>query len=309
MITVGIVGAGRIARVHARHLRTVGVETILVQDAREGATEGFPGESVPELGALIERADLVAVCTPSATHRAIAEQALDAGKAVFVEKPVALTVPDGEALVAKGGFVAVGQVVRHFPAYRHAHDAIARGHIGDPAVMRLTRVGGFPGADGRAWYGDHAVSGGVFVDLAIHDLDWLLWTLGPATRVLARSIAAERGTGPDHGLATITMAGGVLAHVEASWTDPGPFRTAYDLAGSAGLLEYDSRAGAGVRFAGGAESPLAPEDDPYACQWRAVLTAFEEGAPPPVDAAGGVAALRLAAACRESAITGEAVIP
>ncbi len=315
--TVGLVGAGRIASVHARHLRAVGVPNLAVHDADPARAEAFAGVHGaavhPTLDALIEGSDLVAVLAPNGLHRGIAERAIAAGRPVFIEKPVALDLADAEALAeaeAGGAFVAVGHVARFFPGYAEARDLAASGALGRLAVLRTRRVGGFPGKI-APWYGDHARSGGVFVDLAIHDFDWLLWTAGPAARVHARSVGARTGSGPDHGLATVTMVSGALAHVEASWMDPGSFRTAFEIAGSDGLVEWDSRDAASVRSGVGSEAraelPLAPADDPYARQWRAILASLAGGAPPPVGARDATAALRLALAALESARRGTVV--
>ena len=303
---IGFVGAGRIAGVHARHLRGLGITDIAAYDP-DPARASALGRAKPSEAALIADADIVVICTPSATHRAVAERALTAGKGVFIEKPIALSTEDADAIAdleRAGGFVAVGQVARFFPAYAAAHARVAAGVVGRVAAVRMVRSGGFPGGDGRGWYGDHAVSGGVFVDLGIHDFDWLLWTLGPAIRVFAHSTGAAKGEGPDHGLATVTFTSGALAHVESSWMERGPLRTSFDIAGSDGLIEFDSRLNATIRGPKGAELSLSPGDDPYAVQWRAILDAHARGVPAPVGAEAGAAALALAAAARTSAQTG-----
>ena len=312
-LKVGFVGLGRIASVHARHLRGLGVRDLFAFDADAARADVFAdaqrATKTDSLGALIEGSDLVAVLAPNALHREIAERAIAAGRPVFIEKPVALEDIDADALAraeSDGAFIAVGHVGRFFPGYAEAHDLAVSGALGKLAILRTTRVGGFPGKD-RPWYGDHSRSGGVFVDLAIHDFDWLLWTAGPAVRVHARSVGANVGSGPDHGLATVTFASGALAHVEASWMEPGPFRTAFEIAGSGGLVEFDSLDSTSVRSARGAELPLAPADDPYARQWCAILDALANGTPPPVGAKAAADALQLARAALESARTGEPV--
>ncbi|RYG85792.1 Gfo/Idh/MocA family oxidoreductase [bacterium] len=235
-----------------------------------------------------------------------------AGKPVFIEKPIALSMEDAEAITAQAKardvFVAVGHVVRFFPGYMEAAQGVRSGAVGDVAAVRLRRGGGMPGANGISpWYADHAKSGGVFIDLAIHDFDWLLWTCGPAVRVLARSVGAATGQGPDHGLATVTLASGAIAHVEATWMDPGPFRTAFEVAGSGGLIEYDSRQNASVRTATTAELPMGGEADPYARQWRAIRDALAVGAPAPAGPEAATSALRLAHAALTSARSGQPV--
>ena len=316
MKSVALVGAGRIAGVHARHLRGVGVERLTIYDADAARAAAFAeaqGATVaPTLDAAIAGSDLVAVLVPNTAHREVAERAIAAGKPTFVEKPIALSLADAEAISGlareRGVFVAVGHVVRFFPGYREAAEQVRGGEVGDVAAVRLRRGGGMPGANGVSpWYADHAKSGGVFIDLAIHDFDWLLWTCGPAVRIHARSVGAATGQGPDHGLATVTLASGAIAHVEATWMDPGPFRTAFEVAGSGGLIEYDSRRAVAVRTVTTAELPMGAEDDPYARQWRAIRDALAAGTPPPAGPEAATDALRLAHAALESARSGEPI--
>ena len=313
MKSVALIGTGRIANVHARHLRGTGVERLTVCDQDRARAEAFAAKweatVADTMDAAIERADLVAALVPSPAHREVLERIVAAGKPAFVEKPLALTVEDADALVAlaqeKRAFVAVGHVVRFFPGYAEAAARIRAGALGDVAVVRLKRGGGTV-PEGE-WYADHARSGGVLIDLAIHDFDWLLWTCGPAVRVHARSVGASTGEGPDHALATVTMASGALAHVESTWMTPGPFRTAFEVAGSQGLVEYDSRDAVSVRTATTAELPMGSDEDPYARHWRAISAALAAEAPPPVPPSEAAAALRLAHAALRSARSGEVV--
>lgn len=174
---------------------------------------------------------------------------------------------------------------------------------------------------------DHARSGGVIFDLAIHDFDWLRWTLGDVKRLYARSVAAQRGSGPDYALITMTFDAGAVAHVEATWMDPSGFRVAFEVCGSGGMIEYDSRLAATLRThvgalsasgdprdaatlpKGGPEAPLSPTDDPYYQELRAFLDAVKSNAPPPVSPHDGWMAMSIALAALESAKTGRVVTP
>ncbi|MCX7801208.1 MAG: Gfo/Idh/MocA family oxidoreductase, partial [Fimbriimonadales bacterium] len=153
----------------------------------------------------------------------------------------------------------------------------------------------------------------VFLDLAIHDFDWLRWSLGEAAQVFSRSLKARSGQGPDYGLATLSMECGAVAHVEATWMDPSGFRTALEVCGSNGMIQHDSRLAPTLRIhrEGGSSvaAPLAPTDDPYYKEIRAFLDAVQSGRQPPVSLADGFAACSIALAALESAQTDLPVRP
>jgi predicted dehydrogenase len=160
---------------------------------------------------------------------------------------------------------------------------------------------------------DHSRSGGVLLDLAIHDFDWLRWVLGEVKCLYSRSVGASTGTGPDYALTTLTFDSGAIAHVESTWMDPSGFRTTFEVAGSGGLIQHDSRSVATVRVvtSDGAQlaQPTVTGEDPYYLQLEAFMQAVKEGKPVPVTAQDGAMALSIALAACESAKTGEVVVP
>jgi UDP-N-acetylglucosamine 3-dehydrogenase len=279
------------------------------------------------IGALIDSVDIVDVCLPTDLHLDAALRAVAAGKPVFVEKPMARTLDEARNLrdaAEKAGVpVMPGQVVRFFPEYAAGNRLVKRGAVGTPAAARTRRGGKAPGGS-QGWFMDHARSGGVLVDLAIHDFDWLRWTLGEVKFLYARSVAADKGTGPDYALTTLTFESGAVAHVESTWMDPAGFRTAFEIAGSDGLIQFDSRSGPALRTARlagddsgdympgsstGAETPQGELDDPYYLELRSFLDAVIGGTPPAVTAEDGVRALAIALAAMQSAKTRQVVVP
>lgn len=160
---------------------------------------------------------------------------------------------------------------------------------------------------------DHHRSGGVLIDLAIHDFDWLRWTLGEVKHLYSRSLGAKTMQGPDYALTTLTFESGAVAHVETTWMDPSGFRVTFEVAGSGGLIQYDSRDTSILQtHVGGKvakESPVAPLDDPYYRELRGFLTAVSDGTPLPVTGYDGLMALSIALAALESAKTDRVVVP
>src|SRR5579862_5328026 len=248
MITVGILGAGGMGNVHARHYRRMRDVELFFFDPDQGQAEAFIGRhqvgAAPSPEDLIARCDVVDICLPTPLHLRYGLAAIAAGKAVFIEKPLAGNLQDGAKLVDAAGKAGVplmpGHVVRFFPEWAAGRKMVQRGDVGTPAAARVRRGGGAPkGNDG--WFLDHSRSGGVLLDLAVHDFDWLRWTLGEVKHVYARSVGAKTGSGPDYALTTLTFDSGAVGHVESTWMDPAGSRTTYEVCGSAGMIQFDSR--------------------------------------------------------------------
>lgn len=163
------------------------------------------------------------------------------------------------------------------------------------------------------WFHDHHVSGGVLVDLAVHDFDWLRWTLGEVDHLYAKSVGAATMQGPDYALTTLTFESGAVAHVESTWMDPSGSRTTFEVCGSGGMIEFDSRTAASLKaHTGGTtrfEGPLAPTDDPYYGELRDFVDCIVNDSAPPVTAYDGFMALSIALAAVESAKTGKVAKP
>lgn len=318
MLTVGVLGAGGMGNVHARQFRKMDDVEIIFFDPDQTRSEAYvktwsamPADSVDDL---ISKADIVDVCLPSDMHTEFGLKAVAAGRATFVEKPIASTVTDGARLVAaadKAGVpFMVGQVVRFFPEYAAGNRLVKAGRVGNPAAARTRRGGGLPRGE---WFLDFKRSGGVLVDLAVHDFDWLRWTLGEVKSVYSRSVAAKSGGGPDYALTTLSFDSGAVAHVEATWMDPSGFRATYEVAGSEGLIEYDSRQVQTLRVATSGktltEAPLSAHDDPYYKQLSAFVSAVKTNTQVPVSGFDGLMALSIAEAAMTSALTDQVVQP
>src|SRR3954454_9972451 len=133
--------------------------------------------------------DAVDICLPTPLHREYTEAAFAAGKHVFLEKPIALTLEDADAICAaadrSGRLFMVGLVLRFWPEYVELQRRLAAGELGRPLSFSGLRLS--PAADWNDWMRDPAKSGGVPVDLLIHDFDQMNWLLGAPRRVFARA--------------------------------------------------------------------------------------------------------------------------
>ena len=260
---VALIGAGAMGGEHGRQWQAVpGVEVVGVLAAsreeagRVAEAAGCPAFGADEFDALLRQTgpDIVDVCVPTPLHRENVERAAAAGKAIFVEKPLARTLADCDAIVhaveRAGVPLMAGHVLRFFPEYAAAKRLVDAGGVGKAAAIRTARLGGMPHG-WQGWYADGAQSGGVVLDLMVHDFDWLRWTFGPVQRVFAQGLYGkpEHAGARDYALVTLRLESGAVAHVTGSWAHPGGFRTTLEIAGDAGLIEHDSARSAPLTLA------------------------------------------------------------
>lgn len=319
-VKVGLLGAGGIGNVHARHYAAMPDVELFVFDVHpekaEGIARSHGGRTCLSFDELLTKADAIDICLPSNLHHEFGMKTLAAGKPTMVEKPIATTLQHASELMEAAEKAKVplfvGQVVRFFPEFRTAHQHVKNGTVGTPAAARLRRGGGAPRSNAE-WFFDHERSGGVLLDLAIHDFDWLRWTLGEVKHLYSRSVGAKTGKGLDYALTTLTFDSGALAHTETTWMDPAGFRVTLEVCGSEGMIEFDSRTLPTLRVntadAKITEGPLAQKDDPYFRELSAFLAAVTKGEPLPVTPYDGFMALSICLAALESAKTGRVVAP
>ena len=323
---VGIVGAGFMGETHVAAWTAEGVTPVLLDHdaARADSLAGrFGARVATSFEELFAAVDVVDVCTPTHQHADVAVRAAAAGRHVICEKPLARTVEDAEAIVAAceraGVRLFVAHVVRFFPEYDAARRLVAEGGIGDPAVLRLKRASFRPRRAPGHWFFDPALSGGMIVDLMIHDFDYARWVAGDVVAVQCHSVAADRPElGVEHAYAILTHESGAISHVTGSWAyGPPTFRTSLEIAGSRGLVDYDSAVAPPIvtylqprgpdsdGAVGLPGSPLA--EDPFRLELREFRGSIERDVAARVTARDGVEALRIALAAAESARSGRVV--
>ena len=223
MITVAILGGGFMGAAHAANYKALGervrVKTVASRTVDRAArvAEIVGAVVTGDLDAAIRdpAVDAVDICLPTPLHRDYAERALAAGKSVFLEKPIALTIEDADAIVAAASrsdaVFMVGMVLRFWPEYAELQRLVAAGKLGRPRAVSAFRLS--PPADWNDWMADRSQSGGTAVDLMIHDIDQMNWLLGTPSSVYA----SEPAPGHLHAVVEYEGASGV---VEASMSMP-----------------------------------------------------------------------------------------
>jgi predicted dehydrogenase len=334
MINVAILGGGFMGQTHAGawsalagRARVVAVSSRSHERAARAAAL-CGAEATDDLYGPLERGDVdvADICLPTPQHREAAERAFAAGKHVLLEKPIALTLEDADAIVAAGEragkLLVVGLVLRFWPEYVELRRIAASGELGRPLAASALRLSPPPGWND--WMIDPARSGGVCVDLMVHDFDAVSAVLGLPRRVFARALRSGPHGAPQHCVAVVEHESGEAA-AEGGLMQPDsyPFSSNLRVLCEGGVVEYPFTAAPAadggniggvdqaanrlrVHPAGGPMRLVeVASADPWAGQTAAVATWLERGEAP-TEATGPQAtvALRVALAANRSLESG-----
>jgi predicted dehydrogenase len=321
---VGIVGAGTMGEIHATAWSSTTARLIGFVSAQKSQSDRlahrFETRSYNALAELLEDVDIVDICTPTASHRSMVLEAAASGKHVLCEKPIALRPEDAQAMIQAcnqaGVRFFICMVVRFFPQYRLAKDLVDDGKIGRLTVMRLKRVSYPPQKQADNWYLDETRSGGMIVDLMIHDFDFARWLAGSVQRVFTRR---NRSKSAEYAQAILRFESGVIGLVEGGWAyPPGIFRTGFDLAGSDGVIEWSSDQADPISVFRSRGRPdhdalglpvFGITDDPYSIEIRHAYDAIRTGTSFDVAAEDALESLAIALAARRSLETEQPETP
>ncbi|WP_342620066.1 Gfo/Idh/MocA family oxidoreductase [Rhodoferax sp. GW822-FHT02A01] len=262
-LRVGIVGLGRLGQRHAAALahNTPGCRLVAacspVEAERAYAANQLGIANVyADLDSLLAdpAVDAVVLVTPTSLHADQTIAALKAGKHVFVEKPLALNVPDCERVLQVAAqypdrVAMVGFVRRFDPSYLAAYQSVAAGEIGKPFLVRSQTC---DQNDPEGFFVKFApTSGGIFMDCSVHDIDLARWMLGrpKALRAFATgTIALHPGLADcgdvDNGIAVVEFEGSAKAVLYASRTMAHGHETSTEVIGTAGKLLVGEHAAA-----------------------------------------------------------------
>jgi scyllo-inositol 2-dehydrogenase (NAD+) len=250
-LKIGLVGVGRLGKVYARDLSSRLEETTLVAVAdrdHDLAVQTARDFDVPHAYATAEEliadpeVEAVVVVSPTHTHRDVVIAATKARKPTFCEKPLALTLDECRAIEAavekSGTFFQMGFMRRFDPGYAAAKQKIADGAIGRPVVFKSTSRDPFPPS---LAYANPASSGGILVDMGIHDIDLARWFMGEVdtvTAVGAVLVYPELATVGDfdNAIATLLFADGRLGVLDLTRNGIYGYDISTELLGNEGTI-------------------------------------------------------------------------
>ena len=328
-LNVGLIGLGRLGRVYARDLATRIPCTRLtaVADVDPAAVDSVAREFGVERGSTDPASicsdpsvDAVVIVTPTSTHREVVEGAVAAGKAIFCEKPLSISLDEALAVkqsVARSGvFFQMGFMRRFDRGFAAAKRRLAEGAIGDAVVFKSTSRDPYrPSVE----YADPRSSGGLIIDMAIHDFDIARWYMGDVAAVQAiGGLLAYPELGAvgdiDNAVISLIFASGRLGVIDVTRNGIYGYDIMAELLGTNGTLRvgYLRETPLMVMTKGQVAHDTVPYfmerfAEAYTAQLENFARNVLEQREPPITVDDGVEALRVALAATRAQKTGERV--
>jgi UDP-N-acetyl-2-amino-2-deoxyglucuronate dehydrogenase len=331
----GLIGCGRVAPRHAESLAELpGAALVAVADVRESRAQRFAkqygADPYTDYRLLLARPDIdvISICTPSGLHAAMVIEAMQTGKHVIVEKPMALSLTDADAMIRvaheTGCKLCVVLQNRYNPPMQDLRRTVDSGRLGrlllGNATVRWYRPQEYYEDE---WHGTWAMDGGALMNQSIHHIDALQWLMGAPENVFAYTATlAHRMEAEDTGIAVIRFRGGALGVVEGSTiTYPENLEGSVAVFGEHGSIKIGGTA-LNRKSIWKVEGELEHEKelltrdqlDPssvYGTSHRAVIVdmieAIRDGRPPKTNGREARRSVALVLAIYESARTGRAV--
>ena len=328
-LRVGLIGLGRLGRVYAQDLgrRIPETRLVAVADVDPGAVAEVTRElSVPRgttdpLVLLDDKnVDAVVIASPTKTHKDLVQAAAERGKTTFCEKPPALSLPEThamkEAVEGSGIFFQMGFMRRFDPGYAAAKRQIAEGLVGTPVLFKSTS------RDPHRTtleYADPKSSGGMILDMGIHDFDLARWFMGEVTSVYAigGTLAypeLETVGDLDNAVVTLRFADGRLGVVDLSRNGVYGYDISTELLGTEGTVRVGYLRETPVLLM--KKNAIAHDTVPhfmqrfekaYTLQLRDFAQNVLLGRKAPITIDDGIGALRIAIAAQRSYDSGQPV--
>ncbi len=249
-LKMGLIGAGRIGRLHAEHLtsRIMSADLVMVADAfEEVAREAAERYGIPlaaqDYRAVLDRPDIqaVVICSSTGTHAQIIEEAAQAGKHIFCEKPVAFDLPSIDraldAVKRAGVKLQIGFNRRFDANYRRVRQAVEKGEIGQPLVIHI--ISRDPAPPPIEYI---RASGGIFLDMTIHDFDMTRFLIGSEVEeifvlasAMSNPVIAAAGDS-DNTVVMLQFTNGVIGTISNSRHAVYGYDQRVELLGSAGAI-------------------------------------------------------------------------
>ena len=325
-VRFGLLGAGRIGKVHAKAVMgDANAKLVAVTDAMPAAAQAIAdqyGCDVRSMEAILAATDIdaVIICTPTDTHADLIEAFVKAGKAVFCEKPIDLSLDRVKACLsvvrAHKGTLMVGFNRRFDPHFRAVRAEIDKGTIG--AVEMVVITSRDPGAPPVEYI---ARSGGIFRDMTIHDFDMARFLLGEEIAEVSAmaAVLVDQAIGKagdfDSAQVMLKTASGKQAMISNSRRATYGYDQRIEVHGSKGAVSAENQRPVSIEVATGAGYTRPPLHDffmtryteAYGAEIASFIAALSSGKPAAPSGEDGLIALALAEAALKSVAEGRTV--
>ena len=302
-INVGVIGVGAMGYNHARvYSKLENANLVAVADVDEETCNkvckkyNTKGYSVIEDLLKDPEIEVVSVCVPTTFHHEVVMQALEYGKHVLVEKPIAFTSEEAESMIKvaeeKGLKLATGHVERFNPAVQKAKELIDNDVIGDIVAISAKRVGPFP---------PRIKDVGVAIDLAIHDLDVMNFLIDqPVSQIYATmSSILDKSDFEDHAEIMISFEDETTGILEVNWLTPYK-RRQVEITGTAGIITVDYINQSLEVYGKFAQDIQIKPIEPLIAELGSFLEKVENDEEPEITGEDGLKALKMVLAANKS---------
>ncbi len=308
-INLGLIGAGRIGRVHAENIsyripaaQIKVVADVFLEAAQKCAADYHIPTAVQDPQQIFAdpQIDAVIICSSTDTHAQFIEQAARAGKHIFCEKPIALDlakIDQALSAVAESGVkLQIGFNRRFDPNFKQARDTVAAGKIGVPHLVRITSRDPAPPPLEYV-----KVSGGLFLDMTIHDFDMARYLINDEVEEIyaAGAVLVDPAIGAagdvDTAVVTLRYAGGAVGAIDNSRRAVYGYDQRVEVFGSAGVVVVSNNTAHNAVYSNteGVHSALPlyffleRYTEAYVAELKAFIDSIQQDAPPPVSGLDG----------------------
>ncbi len=221
---------------------------------------------------------LVDICVPTYLHKKYITAALNEGKHVFCEKPIALDTSEANEILSLSrtcnNKLMIGMCIRFWPEYRHAYQFVKTGKIGEIKSATFKRVSpSISGISWENWFMKEKLSGGALLDLHLHDTDAIRYFFGKPLRVTSFGMKGFRSDhGFDHVFTHYDLGNETLVFSEGSWAPAGstPFEMSFLIVGDKGTIRL-SESGYKIFYENGTVETPAPAKAGLPTGWHVEL--------------------------------------
>lgn len=320
MINIGVIGAGQNAAGHVRYYaQNPRAKVICIADPALDRAQSLAGScgarAVADYRSFLDSVDAVIITSPNFLHAEQAVTCAAAGKHIYCEKPMGLSLSDARHIAAavKEAKVAsqIGFSVRFTPEARTMQRVANSGELGKIVSVCSRRLM-YINPAGEGWRADQRLSGGLLYEINIHELDWMMAVGGPVRSVFARTWTAEPSIAQsprsnDQLWITLQFASGATGMHEGSWISPIPcfYRSVQGTQAGMNTSEWGDK----LYHANSGENRTDVVADPPFDLRDNFLDAIEQRGPATADVQWGIKVMAVAEAVIESAERGIAVEP
>lgn len=314
MIKVGLIGCGGIGTVHVERLRqieeikvTAAVDIIPERAEKVASLAGC--QAFSDYTDALDRVDAVWVCTPPDTHEKISVTCLQAGKDVFCEKPMALSLEAADNMISaakkSGKLLAIGYCLRFSPWGQLCREIVQKGELGEVTMAWIARMSEMPPT---GWLGQQERSGGMLTEQTTHNLDWLRFTVGEVAEVMGLSKTVLPGVNiRDNVVGLLRFTNGAIGQIMASWSSATSWIES-GIVGTRGVLRTGQGGTITVHLSGSRPRTYQPDErDMYLEEDKAFINAVLNKEAWPLDPVEARKTLALSLGILQAAETGQSV--